>query len=189
MMRTPSENLEHLISRYLDDEASAADRRELDAALRRDPRAQALFDESVALDRELRSALRSAARRAGSAARPGALRRRAGWSGVALLGMAASLAAAFWVFPVSRSTHEAGQSETRAGQSGWPVQNGGSWFVPPPAPGDSFVPETAVAAVPHIRVEDTQREWIVVPGRRPGEFLVVEVKHIRAKKVRIERDF
>lgn len=189
-MRTPSENLEHLISRYLDDEAGPEDRRALDAALREDLKAQALFDESVSLERELRAALRAAGRRAGCVYPTVARRRRLGWGGLAALGMAASLAAAFWIFPIARQTQNGGQGGTHAGQNtSWGGQNGSSWFAPPPAPGDSFVAEPPAAAAPHIRIEDTEREWIVVPGRRAGEFLIVEVKHIRAQRVRIERDF
>ncbi|NUQ49511.1 MAG: hypothetical protein HUU27_06285, partial [Phycisphaerae bacterium] len=55
--RDPLSELERLISRHLDHEATDADRRRLDRLLHADPRARAYFEESAALDRELHQAL------------------------------------------------------------------------------------------------------------------------------------
>ncbi|NUQ50549.1 MAG: hypothetical protein HUU27_11630, partial [Phycisphaerae bacterium] len=101
------------------------------------------------------------------------------------LGLAACLAAAFWLLPTSSLPVSGGGSPTHAGQV---LPAGGSWFAPPPL-GDTFISESPAGDPPHVRVEDTEREWIVVPGQRAGEYLILEVKRIRAKQVRIERDF
>jgi hypothetical protein len=179
----PSE-LERLISRHLDNEATDSERRRLDRALDADPRARAYFEESAALDRELHQALRWAGRQAGIVrTRPARGGLRLGM--VAGLGLAACLAGAFWLLPTSSLPVSGGGSPTHAGQV---LPASGSWFAPPPV-GDTFISESSASAPPHIRVEDTQREWIVVPGHRAGEYLILEVKRIRAKQVRIERDF
>ena len=55
-----SAELERLISRFLDDECSADERRVLHRTLRDDPAAAALYEEYTALDREIGHAMRSA---------------------------------------------------------------------------------------------------------------------------------
>ena len=69
-MSDPTHGLERLISRYLDDECTRLERRELNAKLRRDPQAAALFEEHAALDREVKHALRAALRHTPERRRP-----------------------------------------------------------------------------------------------------------------------
>jgi hypothetical protein len=186
VVNDPTRELERLISRFLDDEASGAERRELRAILRRDPAAEALFEETAALDRELGRALRRALRRQivlHPARRP--------W---AALGRAAAVAAAaclavvvWWQAPLRQPPSVSGFDPPR--------YVGSSWFAPPapqaaPAElGDSMTVLPAAAAVPHQRVRSARRDWILIPGDRPGEVLVIEVQRTQTRLKASGRDF
>lgn len=161
-MSQPQDRLEHLITRSLDGEISPAERRELRALLRRDPVAEALFDETTSLDREIGRALRWAGGR--NVAIP--------WWSRALraggLGAAASIAALFWFSP------QASHTDPEEPVFAPPRQQAGAWFAPPPRNGnaDAFVP----VQPPTPAASATGGEWIVVPGARPGEYMIVEVR-------------
>ena len=59
-MSRESERLEHLISRYLDDECSAEERELLDNLVDHDPKTRALYDEYSELDHAIGVALQTA---------------------------------------------------------------------------------------------------------------------------------
>ncbi len=177
-MSNPSEQLERLISRYLDDEITPAQQRELNAMLRRDPAAEELFEQSVALDREMRYALRRAA------GRPiHRVRRLRGWERVVQLGgvaAAACLALVLWLAPQRPADRVVTDDGT---------QRAGSWFAPPPSPGDTFLPSAPLSGGPAADSPAAQREWIVIPGQRQGEFLIVEVKRVQPRRIRSQQEF
>ena len=174
------DNIERLISRYLDDEADAGERRQLTTLVRRDPQAAALFDEQAALDREISIALRKALRR--PLARP---RRLRVWPRVfRTVGVAAAacLAAVFWTQPQGAPPAPDGTAHGSFGV-------GRSWFAPPPASVDTLVDTPDVFERPGVHLRAADRNWIVVPGDAPGEFLIVEVKRVRTRTVHVQQDF
>ncbi len=177
-MSDARERLEILISRYLDEEATRDDRRELMSTLRRDSAADALFEEHRAIDREVRRALRQAMGRSIEA------RVRLSWSARALRygAMAAAAAIALFVWDAPRT------GGSRPGAPGGSPQMA-SWFAPPPSWGDSLAELPASYERPQVRVNDTDRDWIVIPGERAGEFLVVEVKRIQTRAIPLHEDF
>lgn len=186
-MNDSTREIERLISRFLDDEASGAERRELRAALRRDPAAEALFEETSALDRELGRAMRRALRR------PVVLHPvRRSWSSLGRAGAvaaAACLAVVVW-WQAPQRTISGGPN------SGQTQLAGSSWFAAPAAPqpapgdaGDSLAVLPAGAGVPHERVRSAQRDWILIPSDRPGEVLVIEVQRTQTRLKAAGRDF
>ena len=56
----------------------------------------------------------------------------------------------------------------------------------PPAARDTVV-ETPPAEQARIQYND--REWIIVPGEEPGQFLVIEVNRVRHRSVPVYQDF
>ncbi len=178
-MNERQDQLERLISRFLDDEARADERRALRETLRQDAHAHALFEEHSALDREIGTAMRRAMRRGvrGSA-------RRAWWLSVArnlALATAACIGAAVWMRPAAPQTPAERQ---RAGRT-----EAASWFAPPVEAGDQLRDSTARYERPAVGVVAPSENWIVVPGERPGEFLVVEVQRVRTRTLPIQQDF
>jgi len=170
------DKLERLISRYLDEECDGIERRELQGLLRRDPQADALFEESRALDREVSRALRAALGRSHVRRR-----RLPFWTRLGRVGMvaaAACLALLLWVSPGGRQrnrTADAGGSR-------------GSWFAPPPVWGDTLE-EREDFERPQVWLDDSERQWIVVPSDAPGEYMVVEIKRVKTRTIRIQKDF
>lgn len=168
----PPENqeLETLISRHLDGEASAEQRRELNEVLSRDRTARALYDEYAALDAEAAAVLR---RVMGSSNGHRSLR-WAPWF-VTVVAAAAALVAAIgprWM------THPGA-----APGNGLRTHAGPGWFMPPgESPGatanavDVLVDPTAVPA------RRSSRDFILIPGSRPGEILLIEVRRPRATR-------
>lgn len=162
------DRLEHLICRVLDDEATSAERRQLWAWLRRDPGARALFEEYSAIDREVRVALRSTLGR--PLYRP---HRLAPWMRHArelALAAAACVALVVWLSvpqpaPTARPTPPTPVAVAST--------TGGSWFQPAPVTADVLESDALIAGE---RADASRREWIVVPGEKQDEFLVVEVR-------------
>lgn len=181
MSEQRADHLERLISRYLDEESTSAERRELKGVLRRDPAAEALFEEHRSLDREVRVALRRSLGRP-LGVRTISLRRQIGRA--TAIGVAACLALALWIdppgryAPTRRSSEQAGMVAPRA-----------SWFDNLPMPRDSFREDAPRDGRPKVRLYDTQRRWIVVPGKKPGEYLLIEVRRIHERSIRVQQDF
>jgi hypothetical protein len=175
-MIDPSDNLERLVSRYLDGECSREERKQLKAMLRRDSAAEDFFEETAALDRELGRAMRQ------SLGRTLVIRRRPPlWvrvSRVAGLSAAACLA---WVVLRTPQPDTAGQSDPARVQRA-------SWFAPQPTAADSMAAQPE-SERPQVRMDKMDRRWIVVPGDTPGEFLVVEVKRVKTRTFPVQEDF
>jgi hypothetical protein len=180
-MKEPNDNLERLVSRYLDQECTDEERRELQAMLRRDADAASFFDEYADLERETNFALKRALGRA-------PVRRRVAPSWIrmrrtAALGLAAAVAAFVWYSPSLRP-----DLHGTSGKHG-PKTRSASWFAPPPAAGDVLVDESARYERPEVRLDKDERNWIVVPGENPGEYMVVEVKRVRTRTIPLQSDF
>ena len=178
-MSDPTHDLERLISRYLDDECTPQQRRELNARLQRDARAAALFEEHAALDREIKHVLRSALRRAPD--RSAALPLWERTARVFVVAAAACLAIMFWFAsprePASPGTEASAQTSVQ------------SWFASPPSAGDTLVERPERFNRPVNWVGRPRTEWIVVPSGKPGEYLVIEVDRIPMRSTRDRQDF
>jgi len=177
-MKPGSPELERLISRYLDDEATRAERRELRRLERSDPTAAALVDEYATLDREIGRALRTALGRS----YPLPARHAPWWRIGELVAVAAAacLMAMVWM-NTSRVTSPPGGNGR--------VQAASSWFAPPAAQADRFEPLPDSYERPRQRLRDTDLDWILIPGDRPGEFMVIEVNRARTRAIAIQDDF
>ncbi len=179
-MNPSSSELERLISRYLDDEATPQERRELNVRMRSDPAVEALVDDYASLDRELGNALRGALGRTRVLPVGRSLWARAG----SLVGLAAAacLALMVWMRPVQPAGRPADRQPVHAGV---PT----SWFAPA-VPQDQTVQRVNRSFErPQRRQRQTEREWILVPGERPGEYLIIEVKRVRTRAVAIQVGF
>jgi anti-sigma factor RsiW len=179
-MNTPAPELERLISRYLDDEATRAERRQLEAWMRRDPEVEALVDEYAGLDREIGLVMRTAL---GRPARTTLLRSRCAWvTQAAAFAAAAGLALAVWMTPGQPGAPRTGAVPARAGA-------GASWFAPVSLPRDSIREVPPAFERPQVRLRDTNRDWIIIPADEPGQFLLIEVDRVRLRAIHIEQDF
>lgn len=167
--------IERLISRILDDEATGAERREFDAAARRDPQVGALFDAARALDREMGIALRSAM------GRTVPLRKAQRWRvTMRFIGVAAAACLALFAW------HEPA-APMREGQQ---PQHAGSWFSAPSAAAeDRFDPRSRLFDTPIEQRRKIDSEWIVIPGDSPGEFLVISVDRVKTRASSKQRGF
>lgn len=177
-MTDSHDRLEILISRCLDGEASLQDRRELNSRLRRDSAADALFEETRALDREIGLALRRAMARQATRPRTLSLASRAGRYGA--IGVAAALAFMAWMRPSAPAPGSAGNHH---------APQMASWFAPPPTWADTLSDAPSFYERPQVRIGDADRDWIVVPGDGENEFLVVEVKRVHTRAIRLHEDF
>ena len=174
-MNDPTHDIERLISRHLDDEATADERRALNAQMRRDPAAAALFENCAELDREVKQALRSVLGHSPMRAAPVWQRTLR----VFVLAAAACIAVMFWSMP--------GGERAMPGQPG--AARAGSWFAPLPAAGDTMVEYPARFDRPQMRFTKPQSDWVVIPSDTPGEFLVIQVKRVPTRTVRVHKDF
>jgi hypothetical protein len=176
MSMNGNEHLEHLISRFLDNEATPAERRDLNAQLACDPLATALYEQTAALDREVGRAMRLATGRT-LLLRP-LTGRRGGWS--RLIGVAAAAALAGILILRGQPL----------GDADAPLQAGGNWgFLPAEPPGDTFVAPESQYPLPHVQLRDTHRDWLLVPAEQPGQFLVIEVQRVQTRAVGIHNDY
>lgn len=182
-MQPEVENLERLISRFLDNEASPNQRRALDERLRGNPAARALLDEYTALDREAASALRHALGprviRPISADR---LRNPALRWGATLLATAAAVA----LFFAPQWRPLGGPGAASRGER--PVQAATAWFSDQPA-GDACVPAGALGESIGDGARSGRCDLIFVPGARTGEFLIIEVNRAPARQGAPRRSF
>ncbi len=178
MTGTPDENLERLISRFLDREDTAADRRALNARVDADSTAQALLDEQVALDNEVRRALRQAMRRSyPTRVATGSVWNRIGRS--AALAAAACLVILIWFSPGRQPVGPANGDKTRKA----------SLFATP-SWHNLMQQERPPIERPHVQQRNLKRDWLVIPGRRPNQgIVVIEVNRIRTRAIAIHQDF
>ena len=174
-MTHPRDSLEHLISRILDEEATASERRDLNAQLRRDPAAAALFEAERALDREFKVVLHRALGHSIVHKRP-----RPIWERTArtlALAAAACLTLLFWSLPAEKTTPENVQAAAT------------SWFRSPSPGSDALTTDPAALEPAVTPLQDTNADWIVIPSDKPGEFLVIEVNRVKTRMVVNQRDF
>ncbi len=181
-MSMSGDQLERLISRFLDGEASPEESRVLNEELRTSPAARVLYEDLAALDREAGQVLRSALGRAHRA--PQQRPRRWVTAGrIATAAAAACLAFVIWhrsdgeardTAPPHRATNQAGAMS--------------SWFAPPAETTELVASSQPEYVRPSVRLDNTEREWILVPTERPGEYLMVEIDRTQTELVRIQRD-
>jgi hypothetical protein len=176
-MTYSADKLEHLLSRHLDGECTLQEQQLLRALLRREPAVRARLEDYERLDRAVGDALRTTMGRTARA--HGAHWARVGKSLV--VAAAACLAALAWLQPRL--------SPTRPGASRMQQAGTGSWFAPNPPAGDSVEPTPPGYERPELRLQGTQRDWIVIPGDKPGTYLVIEVDHVRTHVISVHRDF
>lgn len=177
-MTHDSEQLEILISRELDGENSDDEAGRLRAVLRADAAARSLFDRYRRIDRYAGEAMRSAL---GRTARPTSIR----WRGFRLsqfagLAAAACLAMLVWLSPPEASRTLQGTVAPQARSS--------SWFADSAPAADELAPDSAYDR-PAVRVKNTQRDYIMIPAGRPGEYLLISMDRVRTRLARIQRDF
>lgn len=176
-MKEPTEHFERLVSRFLDDECSATERRQLQSEIRKDADAESFFEESAALDREFGRAIRAAI---STPAHKKVGQPR--WFRVVRASALSAAACMGWILwrPDAPRT-----ATTNPGQS---RKQFASWFAPQPTIGDTLA-QQARSDRPEVLLDQSDRQWIVVPGHAPGEFLVVEVKCVRTRKIPVQSDF
>ncbi len=175
------DRLERLISRQLDGECSADEREELDLLIATDAQARRALTDYEALDQQVGDALRVALDRP--------RRHRilsATWTRVGkglMVAAAACVAALAWLQPTQPS--EPGPGSARRQQAGATH----SWFVPAGPQVDAVEPVPSRYVRPEVQVRGTQREWIIIPGDRPGVYQIIEVDRVRTHAIRLQRDF
>lgn len=177
------DDVERLVSRFLDEEVSDEERRQLEEFMRRNRDAQPAVDEYFELERETRSALRSAFGTSLSARRRAIRWNRAARIGVAAV--AASIVLISWQRSLTPSPADAPGS-TAAAKAAQPEA---SWFAPPPQAMDSLAPAPIDGERTQIHIDKSDRNWLVVPGDRPGEFLVIEVKQTKRRTIAVTQDY
>lgn len=176
-MIDPSDNLERLVSRYLDGECTPEERRQLKAMLRKDSAAEDFFEETAALDREVGRAMRQSLGRTLVIRRSPPL-----WVRVSRIAGLSAAACLVWLVLRSQAVPPAAPSNDR------PQPQRASWFAPQPVAADTLAAQPEPER-PQVRMDKMDRHWIVVPGDTPGEFLVVEVKRVKTRTVPVQEDF
>ncbi len=189
-VNTPSERLDHLFSRYLDGECSAAEAQLLEALIDEHPEVREAFEDFRSLDAAVGDALRSVMGRpavdrtaAGNQKLHPAdvrhlLRHRVGR--LVALAAAACLPLAAWLYPPHRQPGPGGHT---------PVQAGTSWFSAATPAADTIEKVPRSYERPEVGVRDVEREYLVIPGDEPGTYMVIEVNRVRTKAVRVHQDF
>lgn len=176
-MKEPTEQFERLVSRFLDGECSAAQRRELQSEIRKDANAESYFEETSSLDREFGRVIR------GAIARPAFERTgQPRWIRMIRAGVLSAAACLGWI------VWRPDGSPATAANPGLPRTHFASWFAPHPILSDTFS-QQARPDRPELLLDQSDHQWIVVPGQKAGEFLVVEVKCVRTRKIPVQGDF
>lgn len=178
-MSPGSDELERLISRHLDGECTPAEAEYFRDLLANDRTVRARYHAARELDVVLRAAMRSALGRPTRGTKAAGL--QSGWVRTAALAAAAGLAAVVWLHPSPRSESGARRTAEAGAVS--------SWFAPAPATPDIVEPVPVSYERPALRVRGTERNWIIVPGRDAGRYLVIEVDHVRTHVISVHRDF
>lgn len=188
MTRTPNETplsltpeasvgeteLDRLISRFLDNECTSEERRALNRRMDSDAAVRCEYEDYAGVDREAGHALRLLVSRTMRPARPLARWLRIGRA--AALATAACLAAVIWI------------PERGSGKAGGNDASGASLFAAPNW-GDLIQAEKPIMDRPHIREQDSDRRWIMIPSERPGEFLLIELNRTRTRAYGIHGDY
>ena len=209
-MNPTSERLERLFSREIDGECTPDEARLLAALLDEHPDVQAAFDDYRRLDAAVGAAMRAAlgrpvdsagavaargSDRPAAAAADSALRARFGMrfaprpGVIAKIGRTAAVAAAacigllIWLHP-SRPAAES-NGPRQAGSAAAPAF---SWFAPPAEPADTVEPAPRDFERPEVQVRGVQRDWLIVPGDKPGTYMVIEVDHVRTRAIGMHQD-
>lgn len=174
-MTRGEDQLERLFSRCLDAEASAEEQERLDTLLLADDTLRQRYEEYCQLDALAGETLRGALATSASTRSWRWLRR-----GGRLIGLAAAaaLAALAWLDPPQPSTVPRSETPTHAS----------SWFAPTELNRDMVEPLPREFERPEIRLRGTQRDWLIIPGDRPGQFMVVEIDRVRTHAIRLQED-
>lgn len=178
-MSPGSDELERLISRHIDGECTPAEAEYLRDLLANDRTVRARYHAARELDAVLRAAMRSALGRPARGTNAIGLQSR--WVRTAALAAAAGLAALVWLHPSQRPEPGGRRTAEAAAVS--------SWFAPAPATPDIIEPMPVTYERPALRVRGTERNWIIVPGRDAGRYLVIQVDHVRTHVISVHRDF
>lgn len=184
-MTPEQDRLEHLFSRFLDDECSPDERTLVRRVLRTDPVARALFMEMRSIDEAVGGALRAVARpqTAAAQAQPHVRHRRPLWRNV-VLAAAACIAMAIWMRP---ALHPAGDQAAS-------IQRGtvapASWFANGQRPaGDWIMPADPSCERPEVRLRGVRSDWVVIPAEDSGTYFLIEVQSVGTHKLGVHADF
>lgn len=199
-MNDQPHELEILISRILDHEASDAERDKLHLKLQQDETARALYAATSTLDSAAGQVMRAALgrvelRHAVSAPQHLGLRiahqprRRYSrqrrmlllFSRYATGALAAAIGLLVWLNPPAGHPRTA-QQEAQAGSMS-------SWFAPISTMYESFSPGLPAYERPSLSVRNTQREWLVIPSRDPNQFYLIQVDRSHTKLLNVQQDF
>jgi hypothetical protein len=179
------EQVERLITRYLDGECSPDERELMDRLMSEDAEVRTLFEEYEVIDREIRLAVRQALSRGG---RRAPLRSRWRRAGKALaVAAAACLALLAWLRQGQQPAPAAGNGAHQAGAVH--ANRAGGSPLPADLAGDMIRTLPPAYERPELRVRGTQRDWIVIPGERSGTYLIIEVDRSRTHHIGVHRDF
>ncbi len=189
-MNATEDNLERLFSRYIDGECTPDECEHLESLVSHDAKIRASFEDYQQLDAQFGAALREAAGRESSVCHCSRAVSRARihpyWSRLGR-GLALAAAACLALITWHKALRPTGQIPA-SGQK--PLQaSAASWFAPQPAAADVVQPVPSAYNRPELRVRGTQRDWIVIPGDQPGEYLVIEVDRVRTHVIGVHQDF
>ncbi len=183
-MTAGNERLEHLFSRVIDNEATAAERALLESLMREHPHVRSAFDDYQRLDQSVGVALRAAAGMPVRYTIPVRVRSWTRAGQAAAVAVAACLAAVAWLHPRPPGTGPVSKPLQRAG-----AVAPASWFVAPPAQADVVEPVPAAFERPAVRVRGVERRWLIVPGDEPGVYRIIQVDRVRTHAIPVQRDF
>lgn len=177
MMTLEREQLERLISRVLDGEASAAEQARLDAILVADSQARALFAETQRIDDLVGAAVRD------EMSPPARIIQMPGHYRAARFvvgAIAAGIAMLAWLHPLSPAPDRQKTPQPRPTQAG---------LAGAPANADVIEPLPPSYERPEVRVRGTAKDLILIPADQPGLYWVVEVDHEQTHVVPLGSDF
>lgn len=173
-MTIEREDIERLISRVLDGEASSEEAAQLAALRKADANVRALYDETARLDALVGASLREALDPSASQViRFPRHRERIARYVVGTI--AAAIAALAWLQPFRAPT-----------PSGTPVVQAG--MNTSQVLGDVIEPLPSSYETPELRIRGTEREWILIPADQPGLYWVIEADRQRTQIVPLKSD-